>query len=192
MESIEETIKEVDSILREANNPNIQKFKNTPLVQYLVQQMVYRLLPTFTGGRPPWKEIGNYVCMEHFVLVNGNYYSGVRLGKFYKLGEIKHCYDNSREALLEYPGLTYIEGYVTSLIPIAHAWNIDGNSDVVELTLREKYSPVKERSYFGVSFDTEYVLETGGSLIDDWRNDWPLLRDAKLAKAVIIPPIESN
>lgn len=188
MESIEEAMKEADALLRSANNPNIQKFRDTPLVQYLVQQVVYRLLPEFAKGRTSWRESSNYVCMEHFILANGCYYPGIRLGKFYQPGEIKYCYDNSREALHEYPSLTYVEGYVTSVIPIAHAWNIDGNSEVVELTLREKYSPAKDRSYFGVSFDTEYAMETGGSLIDDWRNDWPLLRDAELAKAVIIPP----
>lgn len=189
MESIEEAVKEADALLRAANNPNIQKFKDMPLVQYLVQRVVYQLLPEFTKGRPSWKESRNYVCMEHFILANGCYYPGVRLGKVYRLGEIKHCYDNSREALLEYPNLTYVEGYVTSVIPIAHAWNIDGNNEAVELTLREKYSPAKERSYFGVSFNTEYAITTGGCLIDNWRDDWPLLRDAELAKAVIIPPI---
>lgn len=188
MESIEEAIREVDRLLKTTGNPNIEKFKHTPLVQFLIQQMVFRLVPLFTGGRPSWKEVSNYVCMEHFVLAHGCYYPGVKLGKFYQPGKIKHCYDNSREGMLAYPKLSYVEGYVTSVIPIAHAWNIDGNNEVVELTLREKFSPAKERSYFGVSFDPEYVIETGGSLIDDWENRWPLLRDADLVRAVVIPP----
>lgn len=182
----------MNSLLDASGNPFLQSAQDKPIVQFLKQQMMIRLVPSITGAdgsKSPsvWQPRGNYVCLEHFVLAHGKYYRGVKLGKHYRPGQIKMCYHNSREALIDYEDLTYIEGYVSSVIPIAHAWNSDWNGDVVDTTLREGFSPLAAREYFGIEFDSDYVMENDGALIDNWENDWPLLRDSDLAAAVIIP-----
>lgn len=184
----EEALKQAMALLEQANNPYIEQYRDKDLTNYLIQQMAFRLAMGIVGSRPSWKETSNYVCMEHFVLVHGRFYRGVRLPKHYRSGPIKRCYDNSREGMNRYPNLEYVEGYVTSMIPIMHAWNQDANGDVVELTLREAFLPVKDRSYFGVLFDADYAAYTHGSVIDDWEENWPLLHDADLVSRVVIPP----
>ena len=98
--------------------------------------------------------------------------------------------------------LRYVEGYGLGMIPVLHGW-LSLNGKVVDLTMRlqegiSRRSRVyrrrlrdrvlgefpEGRGYRGVTFETDYVLrrivETGlmGTLIDDWQNGYPLLREA--------------
>lgn len=72
-------------------------------------------------------------------------------------GEPKSCYQNCTSALLEYPELSYCEGFAISKevsFTIAHAWLIDNNSQVIDPTWNEDYT---ESTYFGVVFTNEFV-----------------------------------
>jgi hypothetical protein len=72
---------------------------------------------------------------------------------------------------------TYCEGYAISVIPVAHAWCLDGQGNVVDPTWSGRL-PCSD--YFGLAFQTRFlrhqILENKyWGLIDAWRNDWPLL-----------------
>ena len=112
--------------------------------------------------------------------------------------QIKQCFYNSQTLILsDFSGtLTYVEGYVVREglgIPVQHGW-IDINGKVIDLTLRtdSKKRGVlgnrvlgafpEGRLYYGAKFNTQLVrhmmLDRGwaGSLLDDWENDFPLLK----------------
>jgi hypothetical protein len=73
-------------------------------------------------------------------------------------GEPKECYANAGRQALEDSGVTYVEGYVNSIIPIEHAWLVDNETGrVVETTLQ---SGDHIKGYFGVPIKTEYLRET--------------------------------
>lgn len=116
---------------------------------------------------------------------------------------IKQCYYNSQMLLLfgGEPGFRYVEGYVSSVFPILHGW-LTLNDKVIDLTMRVRDPQGRsikracrlgdrvlgkipsERAYIGVEYLTEDVKRhmvgtgAGGSLIDDWRLGYPLLREA--------------
>jgi len=121
---------------------------------------------------------------------------------------VKQCFYNSQTLLMSAMfhdfrhELRYVEGYANSVIPIQHGW-LTINGKVVDLTMRmqenlKRRSPVhrnrlrnrvlgefpEDREYFGVTFSTDHVRQemvTSGlarALIDDWQNQWPLLRTA--------------
>lgn len=99
--------------------------------------------------------------------------------------------------------LRYVEGYALGVIPMLHGW-LSLNGKVVDLTMRLRSKlrrqscvgrrrlqdrvlgefPSDERQYRGVTFETDFVLArvvaTGmmGTLIDDWQNGYPLLKEA--------------
>jgi hypothetical protein len=99
--------------------------------------------------------------------------------------------------------LRYAEGYASGLIPVLHGW-LSLNGKVVDLTMRLRSKlrrqsrvgrrrlqnrvlgefPSDDRQYRGVTFETDFVLArvvaTGmmGTLIDDWQNGYPLLKEA--------------
>lgn len=178
-----EAMQKTDVLLKASNNPFLRQAWDEPLVEFLRQQIVMRLIPAVTGGRPQLP----YVCLEHFVLAHGKFYSGSPLDTRYRPGTIKMCYQNSKKAIKKHPELLYVEGYVSSMIPIAHAWNCDPEGNVVDLTLREHFSPLSERAYFGIEFRSDYLRQAVVPLIDDWTNNWPLLMDADLVSEVIVP-----
>lgn len=84
----------------------------------------------------------------------------LREGKFYEpqpLDEDEwfreppgYCFDNAAEVTAEY-GLRYVEGFATtpmSGMPIHHAWNLDAEGRVVDVTWS-----VTGLSYRGIEFD---------------------------------------
>jgi len=113
----------------------------------------------------------------------------------------KECYYNAQMLALHEPELTYYEGYAFGLIPTPHAWVATKSMKVVDLTWRRtehgtwfEYEPEVDLStrvlgeipegiaYIGVGFPTEMIreeifkTESAHSFLDDWRNDFPLLK----------------
>lgn len=64
------------------------------------------------------------------------------------------CFQNALH-LAHASGYTYVEGYATNYVPIHHAWCVDFAGNVIDPTWRELGC-----SYFGIPFDTEYVVRT--------------------------------
>jgi len=118
-----------------------------------------------------WK----YSCIEDFVLQNGREYTPQPLPEGYEMGKPHECFQNAFQ-LAQASDLTYVEGFVHVVIPIQHAWCVDGRGMVVDNTLKE---PADE--YFGVPFNFRYVTrtvvgkETYG-VIDNWEEGFPLLQ----------------
>lgn len=81
-------------------------------------------LPSAPKG---WETIAN----------DGRFYTPVPLRDEWMLSAPTYCFDNALETHDEY-GLTYVEGFALSAstlgIPIHHAWNIEANGDVVDVT----------------------------------------------------------
>jgi hypothetical protein len=78
-------------------------------------------------------------------------------------GEQKQCFRNSTWLALENSNLTYVEGYACpgGLIPIPHAWCIDEEGNVVDVTLRKP----ETTHYFGIPVSREFLqnfLDTSG------------------------------
>jgi hypothetical protein len=114
------------------------------------------------------------LALEKFVLASGRAYAPHPLPKSIKRGEIKQCFENAAKLAFANPKLTYVEGYGLSIIPVHHAWCVDGKGRVVDPTWDEKDE--YEREYFGVPIGT-YVLRKeivkhkcwGVFVIDYWR-----------------------
>jgi hypothetical protein len=111
----------------------------------------------------------------------------------------RHCFCNAQNALLldRSRRFAYAEGFVLdgrASLPFLHGWLVL-NGKVVDFTDVQVERPnsrsveppcmlgeFKNRHYFGVEFGRDYVesrtLDTGvrGALIDDWENEFPLLR----------------
>lgn len=87
-------------------------------------------------------------------------------------GEMKACFMNASRDSLHRPGLTYCEGYATSVIPMNHAWvTTDGRNAIdttwhTEARLNPDY-PGLERggydssgaAYFGIAFTDTFCME---------------------------------
>lgn len=117
---------------------------------------------------------------------------------------VKECYLNALNLVVygHSQGMVYAEGYGLHVIPTNHAW-VDLNGFVVDVTWREGMGleslkqgrdtvdalmarvehNAKRHGYFGFTVPYRYLnalaLNTGtaGSVLDDWTNAWPLLRD---------------
>ena len=60
-----------------------------------------------------------------------------------------------------------------SKIPVLHAWNVDAEGSVIDST----WEPVGS-IYFGVIFPVSIVRGAKTSVLDDWENGWPVLRES--------------
>ncbi len=73
----------------------------------------------------------------------------------------------------------YVEGYAVSDsndLPMLHAWNLDTDAFVVDRT----WNP-HGRIYLGVIFPLVVIPRNRGTqyaVIDDWEQDYPILRKA--------------
>ena len=97
---------------------------------------------------------------------NGWFYQGpadllLREGRWYtkasvmpwKHSEPRGCFRNAAMYAIDHKGIRYVEGYATSIIPAHHAWCIDKDDCVLELTWKEVGT-----NYFGVEFKPKLVL----------------------------------
>jgi len=69
-------------------------------------------------------------------------------------GKMGECFSNALHLAHE-EGLTYVEGYATTVIPMHHAWCVDSAGNVIDPTWRALGS-----SYFGIPFDIVYARVT--------------------------------
>jgi hypothetical protein len=70
----------------------------------------------------------------------------------------RQCFMNATQAAFDDPrGLRYAEGFMTIHgVPIHHAWNVDRDGNLIDLTIRDGL----EHHYFGVEFANDYLLES--------------------------------
>lgn len=123
-------------------------------------------------GIPPSGLNGYYCCMD-FVLKNGR---GWKPGKVCWANGGSACYVHAGKAAMRNPDYTYVEGYASMVIPVAHAWLVDKDGLVIETTWSEM-----GKDYFGIPFRTGYIRQqikkTGCySMIDQWESDWETIR----------------
>jgi hypothetical protein len=74
----------------------------------------------------------------------------------------KNCFGNATAMVLRDSSLTYVEGYVTALIPIHHAWVMRKDGSIIDPTLSLKGLNGTARDvdgYFGVPFSFDYLAE---------------------------------
>jgi hypothetical protein len=93
---------------------------------------------------------------SRFILAAGQEYDSRVLKHRFGRGMRKACYRNAFELALKHPGeLTYCEGRALScgIVPIEHAWCVTPEGRVVDTTWRDD-----ERHYFGVKFDTDWLI----------------------------------
>jgi hypothetical protein len=119
-------------------------------------------------------------CFEEIVLKFGQKYEWQERPKGFRRGIPKQCFFNSTKLVLRRPDLIYVEGFAclkSIAFPIHHAWCVRrGSNKVIDVT------PANFGTYWGIPFSTDYVRERwskqpeGASLLDDWENDFPLLR----------------
>jgi hypothetical protein len=72
----------------------------------------------------------------------------------------KQCFANAAMLVFKDPSLTYVEGYVETVIPILHAWARRPDGGIIDPTLRLEGvdgQPRLIRGYWGVPFATPYV-----------------------------------
>ena len=112
--------------------------------------------------------------------------------------KIKQCFYNAQQLALFKKGYVYFEGFVTTDIgfPIHHGWCVTDSGILVDPTLRINHNkrftmnncvigePPAGWEYHGRWFPNSAIekmwreTEEAGSLVDDWRNRWPLLKEA--------------
>lgn len=117
------------------------------------------------------------------VLEYGFLYRPCALPPGMELGEPKRCFDNVYRAVLRSDlksSLVYCEGYAVggSGEPVDHAWLTDGSGRAIDITWADRGV-----AYAGIPFRTIFVLERCATsrpdkgFIDDWLNQFPLLRE---------------
>lgn len=134
-----------------------------------------------------WDRSGyHYKGVGDFLLQHGTFWTGRELPDQYRslVGPPGTCYETSLAAAVADPSLRYCEG-VYSLVGEdfkGHAWCIDSNDEVVELTqpsdpatvsrarsarTRLPFLPVERWAYFGCIFPAEYVTAHRERYLED-------------------------
>lgn len=96
---------------------------------------------------------------DALILHNGKEFKKVDSESFHHRdhGPQKQCFMNAGKAALNGEG-TYVEGYITlNGVPIQHAWIINDNEKVKDLTLKNKAGV---GTYFGIPFKTTFLAKT--------------------------------
>lgn len=133
----------------------------------------------------------HYANIEDFVLQHGTVFDrwSPRQDR-YMAGTPRYCFDNAYRATYRSRGkLTYVEGYALgSVMPVHHAWCVDEDGGIVDPTwCGDKKpeglwdNPERGEAYLGVPFDLATVRAARSkdncSVLDQWHNHWPLLRE---------------
>jgi hypothetical protein len=134
-----------------------------------------------------WK----YASVGQLLADKGQFDNPQSLPEEYECGAQKECYKNSALLALSNRDLTYVEGYVIPSgvpIPVAHAWCVDRQNNVIDVTLREP-----GKAYLGIHFDRDFLtsrmLETEvygifGEFYSSDPDTWNPLRDGIPERAV--------
>lgn len=121
-----------------------------------------------------------YSSVEHWLLLHGRLWTPPSVTVPMRP---RQCFDNAfnmvwntRRRRQRDQRLRYVEGYAMAIIPVLHAWCVNGLDQVVEPTWTEPGV-----AYFGAVFELDAVQErrrVGSelSMLDDWERRYPLLR----------------
>jgi hypothetical protein len=125
--------------------------------------------------------VGSYKSVAEFLLKHGcRFAPSPYPGHLPPPGRLKECYHNAG-ILAVTEGLAYCEGYAAAknlTTPVAHAWCLDLEGNVVEPTWPDGFA----RDYFGVAFKVAYVKQCAanreefGILETDYLEDFKTLR----------------
>jgi hypothetical protein len=136
-----------------------------------------------SGLEESLKEIASFniergmLSMHGFVLEHGRRFAPSPLPARYgrPLGN-RLCFANSWRMARKH-GLTYVEGFAISVMPVLHAWNVDHEGRVLDFTWPQEVAS----DYYGIEFSTAFVLRYHSThqrsvcLLDDWQNEWPII-----------------
>lgn len=143
----------------QARGPDGQWIKGGGLApQLLGQAGMYARLRKMTGGKM-------HPTLHELVAQKGTAYRPQPLpaDKEHLRGPVGGCYKNVTDVVLGFdghtpePGLTYVEGYALSAqipLPIHHAWAVDGDGNVLELTW-----PEPGAEYLGIPMSKETLFK---------------------------------
>lgn len=112
-----------------------------------------------------------------FVLREGRWWKPAPRPGRIRRGAPRACFGNAIAAGVLYR-LEYVEGFAlaptSGAEPVPHAWNIDGNGNVIDTTW-----PIPGRAYLGVAFSIERADDAtwngDAHVIHDYKRGWPLL-----------------
>ncbi|MDE2106962.1 MAG: hypothetical protein KGL39_57640 [Patescibacteria group bacterium] len=121
----------------------------------------------------------SWPSMWEFVSEHGREFQFQPLPRGYRRMEPKACFENCWNLLKKRQTLTYCEGFASSrgiAFPVHHAWLVADDELVIEPTCDSF------RDYFGVQFERDFVLshKPWSSVLDNWREGWPLLKEKNL------------
>jgi hypothetical protein len=181
-------------VLASRNKNLTPEFRQSGLYQELVSKVAYQF------AREDKIKDYQYKCPEHWTLVHGKPYQARKKPRGFRFGEKKCCYQNSMLAIIDGRGVPtdreitrYCEGYSLRVMSFSHAWNVDENDEIVDLTLRDPFHrEFGTVQYFGVEFNPEWVLKivnarkAWASVIDNWEHGYPLLKDDSLLEEALI------
>lgn len=143
-------------------------------------EQILTMKKDFTSGHVyEDSQLPHYLGLEDFLLREGKFYPPKKLPTKYKRGLPKHCFGNSYELGVHKYKLQYCEGLVWSVVPIVHAWNLEENGTVVDLTLPEDVAGFV-RGYWGITFPLKHLIpllyrrEHYGPFLDDFARGYPL------------------
>lgn len=131
-------------------------------------------------------KIGDYYCLEDFILKNGQPFEISPLPKNIKRGAMKECFRNSAMLAMENADYFYAEGFAFSIIPTIHGWCANREGKAIDPTWDDG------KEYFGVIFKRDYLFKyllkyKRYGLIENWENGYPLLRlDKKIWQQKIL------
>ena len=121
-----------------------------------------------------------YRNVYDFALREGRFFEPQPRPDLITLRHVGECFRNAFLTMMR-TGLQYAEGYAVlgSKTPVLHAWNVDAEGSVIDST----WEPVGS-IYFGVIFPVSIVRGAKTSVLDDWENGWPVLRESWTAVVV--------
>lgn len=134
-----------------------------------------------------------YCGIEDFLLATGRFFIPRILPPTIKPMPLKQCFDNAYKLARRRKGLHYVEGYAQGVIPTMHAWCIDADGHVIDPTWAHDGCALGA-SYFGVELDLDVVTQTRvtgyTSVLDDWHNDFPVLRGVPVIHPAPFFPVD--
>lgn len=71
---------------------------------------------------------------------------------------LKECFYNCQR-LASYSGYRYFEGYALGIIPVHHAWLVDGKDRIIDPTWILKEEEEESADYFGIEIPIEVIMD---------------------------------
>lgn len=126
----------------------------------------------------------HYRCVEDLLLQHGTFWEPQPLPEKWKAkidAWPKACFDNSYRLARKSRGqLRYVEGMATGVIAVEHAWCVDQDGRVVDLTWGSFRTVGMGASYMGVAIPLDvvklYRSKHNTSALHHWQGRYPLLQ----------------